>query len=377
MDNISFANPNGFPLEADATLGAMQNNYVTSVKGLAAAFGGMTIVSGLEPNGSAVTDGWIYMGGDFVFFQGGAPDASFYIETTVVQKANENGVMYDRYFTKRAKFGTHSTLPNYTFGSLKRLHTQSLLQSAFLYTMLETEIILAGCQVSYDSSANTIDITEGLVYMAGKIITTPSLEAATPTQYLVVDTTLPNVGKYVSSLPSSPYIAFNSGGTSQYYKDVLKRQVSIPGEVRMIASTLSDFDNTGLGVNKMKGWAICNGSNGTFDMRGKTPVALAASGTFNTVGNSGGAEAITIGIANMPAHNHAADGSTGDVPATEFGLIRRSQVGESRTVSAADSLNSGTEPDIVTTPVRIPMQGSNEPISILQPYKVLLFIQRI
>lgn len=379
MDNISFAHPNGFPLEADATLGFMQNNYVTSGRGLAAAFGNMTIISGLDPNGSSVTDGWIYMGGDLVFFQGGAPDTSFYIETTVVQKANENGVMYDRYYTKKAKFGTHSTLTNYSFSGLKRLHNQSIFQTSFIAALsLESEVILAGCVVSYDSGTGLFDITEGLCLLNGKLITTPSIEGVSVVQYLVVDTTLPNAGKFVTTLPGTPYISFFTGGSSQYYKDVVTRNAAIIGEVRMMAVNPLNFDGTGLGIYKMKGWAISNGANGTYDMRGRMPVGLDTSSVpYTTLGEQGGAESVTISIANLPAHNHQSDNTIGNVNAGEFGLIRRTISGESRTVVSVDATNSGVEPDVVTTPVRLPMQGGDQPISVVSPYTTLLFIQRV
>lgn len=381
MDNINFSNPNGFPLEANATLGFMQNNYVTSGRGLAAAFGNLTIVSGIEPNGSSVTDGWIYIGGDLVFFQGGAPSSLFYIETTVVQKANENGVLYDRYFTKKAQFGTHPTLPNYNYASLKRLHNQALFQSAVISALsLESAVVLAGCSVYYDIGTGLFDITEGLVLLAGKLVTSPNLEGVSVVQYLVVDTLFSNAGKFVTTLPSVPYIAFSASGTSQYYKDVVTRQSAILGEVRMIAASLSDFDVTGLGVSKMKGWAICNGANGTVDMRGRMTVGLdVASVLYSDIGEQGGAESVSLGITNMPAHNHQSDNTVGNVQAGEFGLIRRTITGENRTIGAGgvDTTNSGAEPDLVATPVRIPLQGDGQPFSVVSPYTTLLFIQRI
>lgn len=40
------------------------------------------------------------------------------------------------------------------------------------------------------------------------------------------------------------------------------------------------------------------------DMRGRVAVGLAASGTFATINNAGGAETVTISINEMPSHNH-------------------------------------------------------------------------
>ena len=378
MDAINFSNPNGFPLEADATLGFMQNNYVTSSRGLAAAFGDYTIVSGLEPNGSAVTDGWLYIGGDLVFFQGGAVVSTFYIETTVVPKANENGVLYDRYYTKRAKFGTHPTLPNYTFSSLKRITNQLLFQAAMVQALrLENEVIITGCVVSVNQITTLFSVTEGLVILDGKLVATPSLSDAPLTQYLVIDPTSANAAKWVSSLPSDPHIAFSSGGTSQYYVDIIKRKSAYFGEIRMVATKSSDFDATGLGLFSMRGWAICNGSNGTYNMSGRMPIGLGSS-PYDLLNNQGGSESVTLSLANMPAHNHSADNTDNPTNGGEFGLMRRSITGEPKTIAnSVDAQGSGVEADLITAPRRVQMQGNGEPFTTISPYIVVLLIQRV
>jgi len=54
------------------------------------------------------------------------------------------------------------------------------------------------------------------------------------------------------------------------------------------------------------GWALCNGQNGTPDLQGRF-VLGAGTGTgltARTVGSTGGAESVTLTVANMPSHNH-------------------------------------------------------------------------
>lgn len=67
----------------------------------------------------------------------------------------------------------------------------------------------------------------------------------------------------------------------------------------------NNFDGSGLGRNERAGWAICNGNNGTRNRNGRFPVGYWANvAPYNTLGNTGGAETVTLTIAQMPSHNH-------------------------------------------------------------------------
>jgi hypothetical protein len=49
-----------------------------------------------------------------------------------------------------------------------------------------------------------------------------------------------------------------------------------------------NFDNTGLGINKMIGFAICNGNNGTRDRNGLTSIGYGTS--YPSIGATGGSK---------------------------------------------------------------------------------------
>lgn len=64
----------------------------------------------------------------------------------------------------------------------------------------------------------------------------------------------------------------------------------------------NNFDGTGLGINLMAGFAICNGNNGTTNIDGMVGIAYGA--INNVVGQFGGEATHVLTTAEMPAHSH-------------------------------------------------------------------------
>ena len=64
------------------------------------------------------------------------------------------------------------------------------------------------------------------------------------------------------------------------------------------------------------GWVLCNGSNSTPDLRGKFVVGYHDSNGDYDVGDTGGAETVTLTTAQMPAHHHTVPlfGTAGNHP---------------------------------------------------------------
>ena len=69
------------------------------------------------------------------------------------------------------------------------------------------------------------------------------------------------------------------------------------------------------------GWVLCNGSNGTPDLRNRFVVG--AAGNYS-VGNTGGSDSVTLSTAQLPSHTHG-DGSlaTGNPSTSLTGSINR------------------------------------------------------
>lgn len=375
MNNINFDSPNGFPLEADATLGFLQSTLQDSITGLAKYFGEAVILSGMVEAGMNVSDGWILIEGELIFFEGGVKTASFIIEQTVVQKANQNGALIDRYFTRKAKFGTGGT--SYAYADLQRLEGIQALQNRLLDLItFEPEVIVSGCVVSsVNTGLSTLAISAGVAVINRKFVTVPTYTGGYPI-YLTED------GTWTNTAPGSNFIAFNPY-TSQRLADVTARATSPAGDIRMRAALSTSFDGTGLGKWDLKGWALCNGANGTLDLRSRFPVAydsrISDPGgnlwdvAYNTPGANGGEKEHTLTTAEMPSHRHGADTIAEGQP----GMILKSVAGQSTTVNSIDNSGSGTEPNVTASPVAVPLAGGGGGHENRPPFKVLVFIQRV
>jgi hypothetical protein len=64
-------------------------------------------------------------------------------------------------------------------------------------------------------------------------------------------------------------------------------------------------------ANIPSGWALCDGSNGTPDLRDRFIVG--AGGSYN-VGSRGGQKEVTLTVNQIPPHNHTYRGNTGTQP---------------------------------------------------------------
>ena len=129
-----------------------------------------------------------------------------------------------------------------------------------------------------------------------------------------------------------------------------------------------------------KGWALCNGNNGTPNLQSRFVAGYDAednSQGYGALGYRGGHDFINLSTNQMPRHNHGIGDASKNVTAGEYGLIRKSKTGEQKTNQFLDTGGSGTEPDISTTPSGIPFEGKGTDIDIRPSYYVLAFIMKL
>lgn len=104
------------------------------------------------------------------------------------------------------------------------------------------------------------------------------------------------------------------------------------------------------------GWHLCDGEDGTIDLRGM--FALGAGGAYN-LGDEGGSETVTLTEAQMPAHRHiprlSSGSGTGSMPMIQY--------------TTGSSSSSASNP--------IGLSGNDEPHPNMPPYKALYYIQKI
>lgn len=138
-----------------------------------------------------------------------------------------------------------------------------------------------------------------------------------------------------------------------------------------------------------KGWVICDGFNGTPDMRGKVPVgwsngwssALGESdlSDYQHIGRMGGFREVFLEVDQLPSHNHGGSSTTsssGEHTHTVRGnFVTHSGDDDRDTSGSGYGEQNRTDPaGVHTHNFVIPSEGSNLPHENRQPYMVMMFI---
>lgn len=155
------------------------------------------------------------------------------------------------------------------------------------------------------------------------------------------------------------------------------------------------------------GWALCDGTGGTPDLRSRMVIGA---GGFYAPGSTGGASSVTLAAGNLPSHKHAivdvAHGHTvtdsghshgitdpghthpnsTDTPTLTPG-VGIAGLGTGYTFDAGDSATTGVSVNSATTGVTVQNAftgiqetantGSGEAFSIWNPFHALAFIKRV
>lgn len=158
------------------------------------------------------------------------------------------------------------------------------------------------------------------------------------------------------------FIVINSGGV-------------LPGTVTAFSGTFKDGfpvdKNTGL-ANKE--WHLCDGTNGTPDLRNR--FIYGGDGTNN--GATGGEASVTLTKETIPAHDHTASCSvngnhTHGYWADEGGNGHQSYNGNANWNGWTQTGEGGSHSHTIT----IGATGGNQPHNNMPPYYVLAFIMKL
>lgn len=167
------------------------------------------------------------------------------------------------------------------------------------------------------------------------------------------------------------------------------------GEIRdwlpPTGTLVSDFfDATGLGINVKKGWAICNGLNGTPDFRGfytaeGTDVLASGAGALNAalngltphIGDTFGVNQVTLTQANLPNVSFSVTdpGHHHDLPADASGISNIQSISD--TPNADEGFNGGHQTATATTGITVNSGGSGTAVENRPPTKYVYKIMRL
>jgi microcystin-dependent protein len=219
--------------------------------------------------------------------------------------------------------------------------------TGFTLNQILTAIIQSAC--SLQTQVNTInstlatlnaDYTIGCLTGVTASSDTHAIVQAVITKLCQVEATLTALALNLSTNYSSNgaeldayianYLTVHSGSSN------LISDRMVPYAVVPYFGDLGNFNSVGVGINNWVNIYLCNGQNGTPDLRGRTIVGVTATpgglgypaqtdpalGNPNyTLGVALGANDITLTVGQMPGHSHTNTASTGIVPATHTHTI--------------------------------------------------------
>lgn len=107
------------------------------------------------------------------------------------------------------------------------------------------------------------------------------------------------------------------------------------------------------------GWALCDGTNNTPDLRGRFVLGNSAS---HAIGSRGGSETVTLTVAQMPSHSHV-DSESASFASAMF---------------SASTTSSGNTIKWTTNPAyEVSKTGGSQPHNNMPPYYTLAYIMKL
>ena len=243
---------------------------------------------------------------------------------------------------------------------------ESSLTAAKTASLGGSAYVLSGCEQAGNNIAN------GIVVINGEIL--PFAGGATQEKVVVIEQTEDMNYEDGSVYPSikTRYATFGDDGVTGLLWAGFKRNTTegVLARLDRLERIAAPFSGSGgMVLWKKPAIDIPVGWQEVVDWRGRLPMGYdPTQNEFNEVGKAGGDKQRTLTTLNLPAHDH----SNGNFN----GLLRKSAPGSGTTVSGPDSSGAGTEPDAVTMGT-LAKVGSDQPFSLLNPYRVVMFIEYI
>lgn len=217
-------------------------------------------------------------------------------------------------------------------------------------------------------------ISNGVVYLNGELLEFRG--GAVQTHVRIIETPSSKEfedGSY-NEVHYERYVTFSSGVEEIPWfeftrlisiSEIQKRLVPI-GVINMWSGSINEIP---------QGWALCDGTNGTPNLSGRFVVGYnSADADYNTIGNAGGLNKVTLTQSQMPSHSHLVN---------DYYMLESSMSGA---IDGADILpsnargTSSTDTDnkyLLYKTHASKETGGNQPHENRPPYYTLAFIKHI
>ncbi|MDZ4147883.1 MAG: hypothetical protein U1C58_06335 [Flavobacteriaceae bacterium] len=231
--------------------------------------------------------------------------------------------------------------------TIDRLQTNVLLMQAFGEAFGNFGIV---------KGANIVGTTvsDGVVYINGELLEFRGAQLGT--NVIIVEEVENRVFEDGTnkSVFKTRYATFGTATTSYPWANFVrpKNLIDLSKMQRIVGEIIDWFGNPAAVPN---GWKICDGTNGTPDLRGRMTMGYdPGDPDYDTVGKIGGAKQVTLTEAEIPAHNHAASSTAAGAHTHNIAL----KGGESDGGNSGRELRQNTELGIPKT-VTTDSQGSH------------------
>lgn len=156
------------------------------------------------------------------------------------------------------------------------------------------------------------------------------------------------MGRSTKLLRGNPMGYLDSRGLAYFWEKVKAYADDRPYLVKAPVGTIVVWSGTVEDIPT--GWALCDGTNGTPDLRGR--FVLGTGGTYNP-GDTGGSEEVTMTVAQLPAHkfsySYKANGTSNVLSSNggSYNLMKQNTEGSSTSAKYTNYLgNSAPHPNM-------------------------------